>query len=150
MDLSLNGNDVIILNGRLMTKFFDKDYGVLNFPNENANVKVGKNGNAVITLVNMGRLGELTLRILLGTTDDAFINSIQRAFQIDPPTFSTVTGQIVKRSGDGQGTPRDVVYDLLGGVPTTVPEAKSNSDGDEEQGVVIWKFKFARGSRRAA
>jgi hypothetical protein len=147
MDISLNGADVIILAGRNLTKFFDKDYGLLTFPNELANVKVGKSGNAVISLVNMGVMGELTLRILLGTSDDAFLNSLQRGFLIDPPSFELVDGSVIKRSGDGGGFVTDTVYSLEAGVPTTIPESHSNADGDEEQGVAVWKFKFARGAR---
>lgn len=149
MDFSLNGQDTITIGGRLLTSFFDKDYGLLTFPNELANMKVGKGGNSVISLVNMGKMGELTLRILLASTDDLYINSIQRAWINDQPTFPLVSGQVVKRSGDGRGNVRNIVYYLEGGLPTTIPEARSNADGDEEQGVVVWKFKFARGSRQA-
>jgi hypothetical protein len=149
MDISLNGNDTISLNGYLLTKFVDKDYGILTFPNELATYKIGKLGNtAIIAMAAMGLLGELTLRILLSSPDDAFINSIQRAFVSDPPSFELVTGQIVKRSGDGAGNVSNVIYYLEGGTPTNIPEAHSNADGDEEQGVTIWKFKFAKGSRQ--
>lgn len=148
MNYSLNGSDTITLNGTLLTKFFDKDYGLLTFPNEVANMKVGKSGNAVITKVSMGTLGELTLRILLGTSDDSTINSIQRAWLNDPASFVLASGQVVKRTGDGKGNIRNVVYSLYGGVPVMIPESHSNSDGDEEQGVAIWKLKFANGSRQ--
>ena len=147
-DISINGNDTLTINGVLLTKFADKDYGLLTFPNENAQMKVGKGGNAVITYIAMGRMGELALRILLASTDDLFLNSLQRAWQNDQPSFVLLTGQLVKRSGDGKGNIKNVVYTLTGGVPTMIPEARSNADGDEEQGVVVWKFKFARGSRQ--
>ena len=148
MDISLNGNDTISLNGTLLTKFIDKDYGLLTFPNELFTMKVGKGNNAVISYNNMGRLGELTLRLLLASIDDAFLNSIQRQAIIDPPSFQLITGQIVKRTGDGTGAVSNVIYHLKGGVPTAIPESHSNSDGDEEQGVAIWKFKFVQGARQ--
>lgn len=148
MNVSLCSSDTITINGQLLTKFFDKDYGLLTFPNENGQIKVGKNGNAVITYVNMGRLGELTLRVLLASTDDAFLNQIQRSWQNSQSGFILMTGQVVKVSGDGKGNISNVVYNLEGGIPTMIPESHSNADGDEEQGVVVWKFKFARGSRQ--
>lgn len=147
-DISLNGNDTITINGYLYTKFADKDYGLLTFPEELAKFKVGKSGNATISFNNMGRLGELTLRLMVGTVDDALINSFQTAYMADPPSFSLLSGQVVKRTGDGRGNQRNVVYHLQGGLPVTIPEQHSNSDGDEEQGVVVWKIKFARGARQ--
>jgi hypothetical protein len=148
MDISLNGNDTISVNGFLLTKFVDKDYGLLTFPNELATFKVGKSANAVISFNNMGLLGELTLRVLLASVDDAFFNSLQRSFIQDPPSFVLLTGQIIKRSGDGAANVKNVIYNLTGGAPVMIPEEHSNADGDEEQGVAVWKFKFARGTRQ--
>lgn len=152
MDISLNGSDTISLTiggvTTLLTKFADKDYGMLTFPNELASYKVGKSGNAVISFNNMGLMGEMTLRLLVASSDDALINSAQRAFIQDAPSFPLVSGQIVKRSGDGAGNVTNVIYYLQGGVPVTIPEEHSNADGDEEQGIVVWKFKFAQGARQ--
>jgi hypothetical protein len=152
MDFSLNGSDTISLTYQgetiLLTQFADKDYGMLSFPNELATMKVGKSGNAVISFNNMGLMGELTLRLLVGNTQDAALNSIQRDFIGDAPSFQLVSGQIVKRSGDGAGNVNNVIYYLQGGVPTTIPEEHSSADGDEEQGIAVWKFKFAQGARQ--
>jgi hypothetical protein len=148
MEISINGNDTIILNGTLLTDLGEGDVGVLTFPNELAQMKPGKNGNTVIAFSALGLMGELTLKLLRGSGNDAFINSIQRQFIIDPPSFVTVTAQLVKRLGDGQGNVGNDVYNLVGGVPTNIPEAKSNVEGDVEQGLVSWKFKFAQGSRQ--
>lgn len=147
MDFSLNGNDTITIAGVLITKFFDKDYGLASIPNELANMKIGKNGNAVVTFIPGGQMAELTLRILLASSDDLFMNSLQRSFINNPPGFILLNGQLVKQSGDGQGNIRNIVYGFEGGVPSHIPEARSNADGDEEQGVAVWKFKFARVSR---
>jgi hypothetical protein len=148
MDVSLNGNDTITINNRLLTKFVDKDYGLLAFPGELATIKVGKASNAVVSFVPGGQMGDLTLRLLLSSSDDAFFNSIQRAFIQDPPSFVLMGGQLVKRSGDGQGNQANAIYNLRGGVPSAIVEAHSNADGDEEQGVAVWKFKFIIASRQ--
>lgn len=156
MSLSLNGNDTIQINGRLLTQFFDKDYGVLTYPQELANFKVGKNQNTAICFLPGGLMADLTLRLLVGTYDDQFINAIQGNFIFDAPSFSTLYGQIVKRSGTGVGgipgtntaTVRNIIYNLAGGVPVSIPDSHSNSDGDEEQAAAIWKFKFALAPRQ--
>lgn len=148
MDISLNGNDTITIAGRLYTKFVDKDYGLITLPNEFATFKPGKNSNTVIAFTPMGLLGELTLRVLLASTDDATLNSFYRQFVTDAPTFALLSGQIIKRSGDGTGTVRNVIYNLTDGAPVAIPEGHSNADGDEEQGVAVWKLKFARVSRQ--
>lgn len=147
-EYSLNGNDTITVASRLFTGFADKDYGKLTFPNETVNMKVGKGGNTVISVIPMGRLGELTLRLLLGNRDDAFINDLLQQWYFDPPSFVLFPAQVVKRSGSGTGQIRNVVYNLLGGVPAQIPEEASNADGDEEQGIAAWKIKFAYGSRQ--
>lgn len=148
MDISINGSDTIQINGRLLTNFFDKDYGMLTFPNELANFKIGKDGNAAINFMPSGLVGELTLRILVGTYDDQFVNSIQLDFVNDAPSFILADGQVIKRSGRGDGSIRNVVYNLTGGVPIVIPEERSNADGDEEQAVAVWKFRFALASRQ--
>jgi hypothetical protein len=148
MEISLNGNDTIIINGTLLTDLGAGDVGVLTFPNESAQMKRGKNGNTVIAFSELGQMGELTLRLLRASGNDALINSIQRQFFQDAPSFQTITGQVVKRVGDGQGNVTNDIYNLSGGVPTMIPEAKSNVEGDIEQGETIWKLKFAKGSRQ--
>lgn len=152
MDISLNGNDTISLtyqgNATLLTKFFDKDFGLLVAPNKLATVKVGKKGNAAVSVNYMGLLAELTLRLLVGSVDDALINSIQRTFIQDPPSFALLGGQIIKRTGDGQGNVQNIIHYLQGGVPDALPEEHSNADGDEEQAVAIWKFTFVSYQRQ--
>ena len=148
MEISINGNDTITINGALLTKFADKDYGLLNFPDKLTTTTIGKSGNAVIAYTPKGKKCELTLRLLLATTDDATINSYLQQLSQDAPSFPLLTGQIVKRSGDGSGTVRNVIYKLEGGTPDQIPESHSNSDGDEEQGIAVWKFTFAKGSRQ--
>jgi len=145
--ISLSGNDTIILSGRQLTAFADGDIGTLTFPNETGVLKPGKNGNTLIAYSAMGNLVEGTLRILRGSADDAFINSLQILFFQDPPSFPLITLQLVKRIGDGQGNVKSDVYLCTGGVPTMIPEVKSNIEGETDQGVTIWKFKFAVGQR---
>jgi hypothetical protein len=147
-DISLNGNDTILLNGTLLTDFADGDVGSLTFPNETAQFKPGKNGNTLIAFSALGQLTECTLRLIRGSNNDSYINSFQRLFFQDPPSFPLLTLQLVKRVGDGQGNVTNDTYLLTGGVPISIPEVKSNVEGETEQGVTIWKFKFAAGTRQ--
>ena len=148
MDISLNGNDTIQVNGILQTDLADGDVGTLTFPNEFVTMKPGKNNNTIIAFNAMGQLAELTLRLIRGSFNDQQINLYYRQFVNDPAGFSLVEASIIKLIGDGNGNITTDSYTLTGGVPMMVPEVKSNVEGDTDQGVTIWKIRFAMGTRQ--
>jgi hypothetical protein len=65
----------------------------------------------------------------------------------DPSAFNLITGQFVKRTGDGKGNVSNVTYDLAGGIFSKTPVAKTNVEGDTEQSVVVWNLLFSNGTR---
>ena len=148
MEISLNGSDVINIDGTLQTDFADGDVGVLTLPNELVSTKPGKNGNTVIAFNATGQLGELTLRFIRGSGNDQYINAAYRAFVNDPALFVTIEGNITKQIGDGNGNVTLDTYTLFGGVPQAIPEVKSNVEGDTDQGVTMWKIRFAKVQRQ--
>ena len=148
MDISLNGNDTISINGILQTDLADGDVGHITFPNEFVTMKPGKNNNTLIAFNAMGQLAELTLRFIRGSVNDQQIYELYRSFVFSPATFNLVEASIVKVIGDGNGNITTDAYTLTGGVPMSVPEVKSNVEGDTEQGVTIWKLRFAMGTRQ--
>ena len=150
MEISLTGNDTITLNGILLTDLADGDVGHVTFPNEFVTMKPGKNNNTLIAFNAMGQLAELTLRIMRGSYNDQLINSEYRSFTNNPAGYNLINANIVKIIGDGQGNITTDTYSLLGGVPQAIPEVKSNVEGDTEQGVTIWKLRFALGTRQVS
>jgi hypothetical protein len=145
--VSLNGNDIIRVNSRILFGLATGDNAVLTVPNELFTVKTGKNGNTVICFNAQGRQAELSVRVLAGSADDAFLNDqVTQSIQ-DPPSYPLLVAELDKRIGDGQGNVGTVVHYLRNGVIAKQPEAKSNIEGEPEQGVVVYAIKFAEYER---
>ena len=45
--IALSGSDTIVVNDRVLNDLADQDTAQLEFPNEIAGIKTGKNGNAI-------------------------------------------------------------------------------------------------------
>jgi hypothetical protein len=79
--ISLVGSDVLKLNGRIFNDFADGDVAKLTYPNDLANVKTGKNGNSIVSFKNDGRQADFEVRVLLGSSDDKFLNNLFALFK---------------------------------------------------------------------
>ncbi len=145
--VSLTGADTVVLAGRVLTNFGDADNAALTFPNDLASVKVGKNGNAIYALNEMGRMGELVLRIIRGSPDDSFLNDLMAEQRFDFASFVLLRGQFTKRVGDGLGNITSDTYLAAGGIFTKSVEVKSNVEGDTEQSLAIYNLKFSNAIR---
>ena len=146
-ETSLTGKDVIKVNNRLITALADGDVGALTYPNNLVEVKTGKSGNSIYALNETGRQCEVTLRVIRGSADDRYLNGQIALQQSDFAAFPLLTGEIVKRIGDGQGNVKDDTYILSGGVFSKLPEAKTNTDGDTDQSVVTYNLKYTNAPR---
>jgi hypothetical protein len=144
---ALTGNDVIKLDDRNLVNLADGDCVTLEFPNEIGNVKTGKNGNSLFAFNNSGLNVKVKLRMLIGSPDDKYMNSRLAEWINDPAAFTLFTGQFVKRTGDGNGTVQSVTYNVSGGIPTKIPAAKENAEGDTEQAVIVWELTFSNAPR---
>lgn len=145
--VSLTGNDTVVINGRVLTNFGDADNATVTFPNDTANVKTGKNGNAIFAQNQMGLQCETILRMIRGSQDDLFLNGILSTQQQDFAAFVLMVGQFIKRIGDGLGDVANDTYLLAGGVFVKQVEAKSNVEGDTEQSLAIYHLKFSNVTR---
>ena len=139
---SITGNDTVIINNRNLVNLGDGDNGDLKHPNELATVKTGKNGNTLIAYNASGQQGEMTLRVMRGSSDDIFLNALLKSWQLDPAGFFLLTGKFVKRIGDGFGLVRNDTYVLTGGVFFKGVDAKSNAEGDTEQSLALYNFRW--------
>jgi hypothetical protein len=144
---SLTGSDTISIDGVPLVDLGDGDVGALTYPNELVGVKTGKNGNSIFALNETGDQADLVIRVLRASPDDKTLNSRLATMKADFASFSTLTGQVIKKVGDGQGNVSNDIYDLSGGVFSKRVEAKSNVEGDTEQSLAIYSIKFTNSPR---
>lgn len=140
--ISLTGKDTIQLDNRILTDFADQDYGTLDFANDLAVVKRGKNGNLIFAENATGSQGVLTLRVLLGSSDDKWLTSRKAKQKADFSSFTVLSGVLGKRVGDGAGVINTKIYQCTGGVFKKMPDTKSNAEGDTDQSVAVHVISF--------
>ncbi len=139
---ALTGQDVIQINNRIITALADADSFMVTFPNPLTKVKPAKNGNVIYALDNTGLLGEIDIRLLIGSDDDKYLNSLLQTLISDISTFVLMTANIVKRVGDGFGNTSSVVYQCTGGVFKDQISAKTSAEGDVESSVSVYHLFF--------
>lgn len=145
--VSLTGADTIQIDGRILNDLADGDSVALTFPEDLAKVKVGKNGNTIYAFNNMGQEVECTMRLLLGSADDKYLNSRLQEQVQDFSGFILATGSFTKRVGNGLGDIASSVYQMSGGVFTRQVESKTSAEGDTDQSVAVYKIVFGNGQR---
>jgi hypothetical protein len=147
MTIALTGNDSIIIDGLPLVDLANGDVGTLTFPNDITSATTGKNGNSIIALNETGKIAELSIRVLRGSSDDKTLNSKFKTMEADLPSFTLLTGSIVKRIGDGISNVVEDTYALSGGSFSKRVETTSNVEGDIEQGVSVYNIRFTNSSR---
>lgn len=145
--VSLTGQDTIQINNRVLTDLADGNCIELTYPNEMANLKTGKNGNAIYALNEGGKQVEVKMHLVRAAYDDRFLNDL--LVQQDANFAATILmiGLFVKNVGDGVGNIRADTYILSGGIFVKRVEAKTNTEGDVEQSVAVHTLRFATGFR---
>lgn len=141
--VALSGNDTININGTILMDLADGNCVELTYPNDIANCKIGKNGNAIYGLNTTGQMAEVKLRVLRGSDDDQFLNGLLNSQQSNFAGTVLLFGQFIKKIGDGKGNITSDTYNLAGGIFSKIPEAKNNVEGETEQSVTMYTLKFA-------
>lgn len=145
--VSLTGQDTIIIDGRVLNDLADGDAVMLDFPNDLAKAKASKNGNTIFAFDETGRLVEATVRVLLGSSDDKFLNSRMQEMKNGFSDFILMAGSFAKRVGDGKGNISSAIYQVTGGVFKKQIVAKTSAEGDVEQSVAVYSLTFGNGNR---
>lgn len=145
--VSLTGQDTMVINGKVLNDLADGDVAALTFPNDLMSLKIGKNGNALYAFNETGEEADAELRIIRGSSDDKFLQGLLNTMKRDPASFVLITGEFVKRVGDGQGNTTRDIYTMSGGVILKNVEAKDNVEGDTDQSVSIFTMKFSNAPR---
>lgn len=145
--VSLTGNDTLVIAGIVFTDVADGDWFTLTYGNDLANLKRGKHGNAIFAENAMGLVGEASLRLIRGSTDDKVLDSFLQLQLADFSSFILLAGQFTKRVGNGLGIVLADTGRLSGGVFKRGVDSKSNAEGDTEQSVSVYRFEFANVQR---
>lgn len=145
--VALSGSDTVIINNRIISDLADGDVVMLDFPNNIAEVKTGKNGNSIYGLNETGKNAELTLRVIRGSADDKFLNALLVAQEQNFAGTVLMIGEFIKKIGDGAGNIASDTYITSGGVFIKRVNAKSNVEGDTAQSVSEYKIKFSNAPR---
>ena len=145
---ALTGGDVIKVDDRIFADLIDGDTVTLEYPNDVGAVKTGKNGNSIFAFNATGLNVRGNIRLVIGSSDDKYLQSRLAEWIKDPSAFVLMSGQFIKRTGDGSGNVTSNTYNLTGGTFLKIPEAKTNVEGDTEQSVVIYNLTFANGIRQ--
>jgi len=145
--VSLTGNDTLVIAGLVISDMADGDWFTLTLGNPLANVKRGKNGNAIYAENSMGLVGEGVLRVLRGSNDDKALDSLLQQQLQDFSAFVLLDGQFTKRVGDGQGNVTPDTGRLDGGVFDHAVDSKSSAEGDTDQSVSVYRMTFANVER---
>lgn len=144
---ALTGNDNLILNDRPIRDFTDGSTIELAYQNDRVGVSTGKNNNTVFAENRQGTNAVLTIRIVRGSKDDKFFNSLSIKQDKDLPTFQLMNGSFTKRVGDGTGNVTFDNYVLLGGAFQRFPDIQENLVGETEQGTTVYTIIFAKAER---
>ena len=145
--VALSGADTININGRVLADLGDGDVVGMTFPNDISNVKTGKNGNSIYGLNESGKVCDVKVRVIRGSSDDKFLNGLLAQQKANFAGMILMTGQFIKKLGDGAGNIVSDTYIMSGGVFNKQVEAKSNVEGDIEQSVSIYHMKFSNSPR---
>jgi len=145
--VAMTGKDTITINGRNFNDFADGIVAEIDFPNDVVQMKTGKNGNTIYGLNNTGKQSGVNLRLILGSSDDIFLNNLLLNMQANFAGFALMAGTFVKNVGDGAGNIKSVTYVMSGGVFKGAVKAMENSDGDTNQSVSEWRLLFSNAPR---
>lgn len=140
--VSLTGQDTVQINGTILATLADGNPFDITFPNDLGAVKAGKNGNTIYAKNEMGRVCNVTLRVLLGGADDKMLDGLLHLWVADPSTFELLTAMFNKRVGDGQGNVESKIYNMSGGFFRRQVPAKTSAESDTEQSVAVYELTF--------
>lgn len=145
--VTLTGDDSITINDRTLADLADGDVCNLDFPNNIAEGKKGKNRNAIIAFNSTGESVTATIRVIIGSPDDKFFNNEMNTYRNNKAGYTLLTGEFIKRVGDGNGNITNVTYTMSAGFVQKIPTVKENSEGDSEQGISIYTLMFMNTDR---
>lgn len=145
--VAMSGADSFSLNNTILADLADGDCVTVEFPNEIMQVKKGKNGNTIYGFNAQGQIADVKIRLVRGSADDQFLNSLITQQNANPAGFVLMIGEFIKILGDGAGNITNDIYVFAGGVFTKQVMGKSNVEGDATQSVSEYTIRFSSAPR---
>lgn len=147
--VTLSGSDTVTINNQSIVDFADGNCVELEFPNDIANIKTGKNQNSIVGYNASGVQAETKFRIVRGGNDDKFLQNLLNQQNSSNNFASTIllTGTFIKKLGDSQGNLTSDTYILSAGIFQKIPAGKSNVEGEPDQSVAVYQIKWASAVR---
>ena len=144
---TLSGGDTIIINGRVFADLATGNCVELEYPNDIAAVKTGKNGNSLYALNETGRQCNVKVSVLRGSSDDKFLLGLLNGLKNDFAGFVLMNGTFIKKLGDGTGVKSSDTYIMSGGIFTKNIPAVMNVEGDTNQSLAVYAMTFSNAPR---
>lgn len=145
---TLVGQDTIVINGRALSNLGYGKVVDISIPAALVEIESGKDGSAIYAMNQAGRQAEVKIRVLAGSADDVFLNNINESFKANFAGSTLVNASFVKRTGDGQGNITTTTWVLSGGAPGNAPADSWDVNGNTEQALMEYSYKFARATRQ--
>lgn len=143
------GSDILEFNGSLITNVANGDVVTITYPNELMGMVTGKNGNSVAVHNEMGREADVVIRVIKGSPDDKRLNGYVTAWKNRLDTFEPLSATFTKVITVDGGITNEVTT-LRFGVPVKPVETRENVEGDVEQAIAVYSFRFADSDRALA
>lgn len=143
------GSDILEFQGKLITDVADGDVVTITYPNELMGMKTGKNGNSVAVHNEMGREADVVIRVIKGSPDDKRLNGYVTAWKNRLSTFEPLAATFTKVITVDGGIANEITT-LRFGVPTKPVDTRENVEGDVEQAIAVYSFRFADSDRALA
>lgn len=145
--VTLTGDDVIKIRERRITDVCNGDVATLDYGTDLSTTIVGKDGNTIIAHNEEGRMAVLTLRVLRGSPDDKYLNSERKQYRTARANYNTLSAEITKQLGDGQGNSTQDVDLLKHGVISKMVPKSINESGETEQAIAEYTITFGDSDR---
>lgn len=140
------GQDIIKFNDRIMNDFANGDVAIITYPNELHSMTNGKNGNSMAAHNEQGTIAELQLRVIKGSPDDKYLNSFIIAWKGHSESFKPANAELTKVISVDNGLTNEITS-LSFVIPSNNVETKTNTDGDTEQVVSVYRFRAGHSVR---
>lgn len=139
--------DISVINDRMMADYAKGDVVTISFENNLSSQGNGKNGNSLAAHVEDGQIALVTLRLVMNSPDDKYLNTIFQQWQSHDPNFTPMTGSFTKNTVNEQKQRSSSSVECNFGFPVKRVEQKENTDGDLEQVTAVYSIRFSRSQR---
>lgn len=94
--------DVSVINDRIMSDYAKGDVITISFENNLSNQGNGKNGNSLAAHIEDGQIALVSLRLVMNSPDDKYLNTIFQQWQSHDSAFKPISGSFTKNTVNEQ------------------------------------------------